>query len=178
MWAKVHRWLALLLVVLLVVWSLTGVLFHLKPGWSRAYDMLSAERGSTETLDTVLGPLVRTNGRLAAPLTEVQAQALAADAVARSAHASEYGRLERAVALDHELRLEYAGATVTIDRDTAQIAQTGADTRRIDWLYRMHYLQWTGNRTVDKVLAIAGLALIWAVMIPGLILFAQRLRRR
>ena len=43
-WSRVHRWLAVVLVVPLVIWSITGVLFHLKPGWSRAYDMLSAER--------------------------------------------------------------------------------------------------------------------------------------
>src|ERR1041385_3604320 len=43
-WSRVHRYLALVLVVPLIVWSVTGLLFHLKPGWSRAYDMLDAER--------------------------------------------------------------------------------------------------------------------------------------
>jgi hypothetical protein len=43
-WSRVHRWLAIVLVVPLVIWSITGVLFHLKPGWSRAYDMLSIDR--------------------------------------------------------------------------------------------------------------------------------------
>ena len=55
--------------------------------------------------------------------------------------------------------------------------QHGADTARIEWLYRIHYLQWTGNRTVDRVLAVLGLALIWAALIPGLVLFVRRVRR-
>lgn len=69
------------------------------------------------------------------------------------------------------------GATVEVGLRTARMSQRGGDTERIDWLYRIHYLQWTGNRTVDKVLAIGGLALIWAVVIPGLVLFVRRLRR-
>lgn len=176
-WAKVHRWLAIVLVVLLVVWSVTGLLFHLKPGWDRAYDMLSAERGKTETLDTVLGPLTRTGGKLATPLTEDQATQLAKDAISRSAHASEYGALQRVVTDEASVKLVYANATVSVARASARISQTGSDTSRIDWLYRIHYLQWTGNASVDKILAIVGLALIWAVMIPGIVLFVRRLRR-
>lgn len=175
-WAKVHRWLAIVLVVLLVVWSITGLLFHLKPGWDRAYDMLSAERSKTETLDTVIGPLTRTGGKLATPLTEEQAKQLAADAMSRSAHASEYGALQRVVTDEASVKLVYANATVSVARGSARISQTGSDTSRIEWLYRIHYLQWTGNPTLDKILAIAGLALIWAVMIPGIVLFVRRLR--
>ena len=87
-WAHVHRWLAIVLVVLLAVWSVTGLVFHLKPGWDRAYDQLSAERrgpalrvdaivslGSIraslgeqsitrlELFDTALGSLYRVNHR-------------------------------------------------------------------------------------------------------------------
>ena len=48
-WTRVHRWLAIVLVVPLVVWSVSGLLFHLKPGWGRAYDMLDAERPALST---------------------------------------------------------------------------------------------------------------------------------
>ena len=79
-WVKAHRWLAIVLVVLLVVWSITGLLFHIKPGWDRAYDQLSVERRDTplhleeltglqslggspitriELFDTAIGPLYR-----------------------------------------------------------------------------------------------------------------------
>jgi len=58
------------------------------------------------------------------------------------------------------------------------MSQRGHDTDRIDWLYRIHYLQWTGNKTIDRAFAMFGLALIWAVVIPGLVLFIRRMRTR
>jgi uncharacterized iron-regulated membrane protein len=176
-WATLHRWLAIVLVVLLVVWSVTGLLFHLKPGWDRAYDMLSVDRRKTETLETVLGPLTRTQGTLAAPLSVADAETLARDALERSAQRAAYGAITRVSHDEQSVSLHCENATVLIDRTSARISQKGADTERIDWLYRVHYLQWTGNPSIDKFLAIAGLALIWAVMIPGIVLFVRRLRQ-
>ncbi len=208
-WAKAHRWLAILLVVLLAVWSVTGLLFHLKPGWSRAYDMLSPERGgplhpgklaapsvvgddvtSLELIDTALGPLYRVStaaggalydaqtGARRSPLPLADAKALALDAISRSRHASDYGQLETAdVRGDSAVIAFSGGATVEVGLSDARMSQRGGDTDRIDWLYRIHYLQWTGNKTIDRAFAIFGLALIWAVVIPGLVLFVRRLRR-
>jgi uncharacterized iron-regulated membrane protein len=208
-WAKAHRWLAIVLVVLLVVWSVTGLLFHLKPGWSRAYDMLSAERGgplrpgtlvapavvgdevtSLQLIDTALGPLYRVTsaagpalfdaktGARRSPLPIADAKILALDAIGRSAHAPAYGEIETADVRGETAVIELSGgATVEVGLRTARISQHGGDTERIDWLYRIHYLQWTGNKSIDKILAIGGLALIWAVVIPGLVLFVRRLRR-
>lgn len=176
-WATVHRWLAIVLVSLLVVWSITGLLFHLKPGWDRAYDMLSVERGKTETLETAIGPLTRTSGKLATPLSVADAEKLARDALERSSQRAAYGDCTRTSSTDASVTLHCTNATVRIDRNSARISQKGDDTERIDWLYRIHYLQWTGNGTLDKVLALVGLALIWAVMVPGLVLFVRRLRR-
>lgn len=176
-WARVHAWLAIVLVAALVIWSVTGLLFHLKPGWDRAYDMLAIERGGREELDTVIGPLVRVDGKLdRAPLTEAEAVALVEDAVSRSRFA--YGKVTRVAVTDATVKVHYGDVVVTIDRGAGWISQRGADTDRIDWLYRIHYLQFTGNRTVDRAVAVLGLALIWAVMIPGIVLFVRRLRRR
>lgn len=209
-WAAAHRWLAIVLVVLLAVWSVTGLLFHLKPGWSRAYDTLSAERGgalhpgtlaapsvvgdgvtSFELIDTALGPLYRVTsaagpalfdaqtGARRSPLTLEDAKTLALDAVGRSAHAAAYGTIETADRRGEAAVIAFSGgATVEVSLADARMSQRGADTDRIDWLYRIHYLQWTGNRSVDKVLAMGGLALIWTVVIPGLVLFVRRFRRR
>jgi uncharacterized iron-regulated membrane protein len=210
-WARIHRWLAIVLVVLLVVWSVTGLLFHLKPGWARAYDQLSCERRDAplhvqelanvatlgtdverlELFDTVIGPLYRastkTGPRLfdartarALPALDVeQAKTLAVDAVSRSTHRAEYGEPVAATADADTVHVRFAeGPVVDVDRLDARISQQGADTARIDWLYRVHYLQWTGHPTLDKALALLGLALIWAVMIPGIVLFVRRFRSR
>jgi uncharacterized iron-regulated membrane protein len=207
-WAKAHRWLAILLVVLLAVWSVTGLLFHLKPGWARAYDMLSAERGHAmrpstlaslsvvgdditglELIDTALGPLYRVataqgtslvdaaSGTKRSPLSLADARSLVADAIARSSYAASYGAFETADLRDSTVVIAYSGGqTIEVGRTDARISQRGGDTDRIDWLYRIHYLQWTGNKTFDRAFAIFGLALIWAVVLPGLVLFVRRLR--
>jgi hypothetical protein len=209
-WAKAHRWLAIVLVVLLAVWSVTGLLFHLKPGWSRAYDMLSAERGGPlhpgklvalttigdevtglELIDTALGPLYRvttptggslvdaSTGQRRSPLSEADARMLALDAVRRSRHAAAYGDIATIQARGEQFVLGFSGGqTVELGRSDARLSQHGPDTERIDWMYRIHYLQWTGNKTFDRAFAMFGLALIWAVIIPGMVLFVRRLRAR
>jgi hypothetical protein len=180
-WARVHAWLAIALVSALVIWSVTGLLFHLKPGWDRAYDMLSIDRGGArEELDTAIGPLVRVDGMLAerGPLTEDEARALAVDAVSRSRHRAAYGEPTGTTVTDAAVKVRFSGGpVVTVDRAGAWISQRGPDTDRIDWLYRIHYLQLTGHRSLDRAIAVAGLLLIWAVMIPGGVLFVRRVRR-
>ena len=206
-----HRYLALVLVVPLVVWSVTGLLFHLKPGWSRAYDMLDAERpldttdvtavstiASTfpdkiqriELFGSVLGPLYRVTtdkgtqlvdaktAQRRSPLSEDDAQKLALDAVSRSSHKSGYGEIVKAEVREDAVRIHFKGGPIVdVDRASGSLSQRGADTDRIDWLYRIHYLQWTGHKSLDRGIAVGGLALIWIVMIPGLVLFFRRWRQ-
>lgn len=47
------------------------------------------------------------------------------------------------------------------------LQQRGSDTRRIDLLYRIHYLQWTGIKILDKVLGFTGLALVLTLTALG-----------
>jgi uncharacterized iron-regulated membrane protein len=210
--ASFHRWAAIVLVALLVVWSITGLLFHLKPGWDRAYDQLSVKRDepvdlssvvpvasltgvsltssgavptSIELFSTVLGPMYRVTTRAGASIVDAttgrvrtftaeEVTRLVDDAVSRSPFAKRYGAH---LGIDDN-KVRYAGEQiVTFSPTTMRISQEGRDTRRIDWLYRIHYLQWTGNKTIDKILAIGGLALIWIVLVPGVVLFVRRLRR-
>ncbi len=211
-WTRLHRWLAIVLVVPLVAWLVTGLLFHLKPGWDRAYDLLSVKQVGvalptetlpplrvsqlttgpvwrTELIPTVLGPLYRvdaadgplivdaTTGARRSPLTEEDARALITDATSRSRHREAYGPLLELSVDDRVARARFAhGIVVELGRSDASLSQRGADTDRIDWLYRIHYLQWTGHRPFDRALAIAGLALIAAVIVPGLVLFVRRWR--
>jgi len=159
-WVKAHRWLAIVLVTLLVVWSVTGLLFHIKPGWDRAYDQLSVERRDTQLRMEEMTGLQSLGG---APITRIELFDTA------------IGPLYRArTATGTELFDARTGRLRVLDANDVRTP----DTDRIDWLYRIHYLQWTGNRSVDRWLAVAGLALIWAVMIPGIVLFVSRLRRR
>jgi len=204
MWRRVHRWLAIVLVIPLIVWSLTGLLFHLKPGWGRAYDLLDPERPGQialgpvaaalgdapvthlELFATAIGPLARVttaqgdalydcaSGTKKSPLPIDAAQALAVDAIARSPHRADYGPITRVTSTETTVTLEAGDITIAVGRNDARLSQHGADTARIDWLYRIHYLQWTGNKALDKLLAILGLVLIWLVLVPGVVLFVRR----
>jgi len=59
------------------------------------------------------------------------------------------------------------GAVITFDWNRLTLQQRGRDTDRIDRLYKVHYLQWTGEKTVDKVLGLGGLLLLIALTALG-----------
>jgi len=48
------------------------------------------------------------------------------------------------------------GVDIEFDWTTLALQQSGRDTRRIDALYRIHYLQWTGVRSIDRVVGAGG----------------------
>ena len=209
-WPRLHRWLAIMLVFPLAAWSGTGLLFHIKPGWARAYDMLSAERPLSTTavasasavaatfserierielFGTALGPMYRVTTargtelvdavglRRRSPLSAQDARELAADAVAHSRQRDAYGAIGNAVVDGNTMHVTFANAIVDVDRGSGKLTQRGEDTERIDLLYRIHYLQWSGDPDVDRVIPIAGLALIWIVAFAGLVLFFKRWRQ-
>ena len=59
------------------------------------------------------------------------------------------------------------GVEVTLDWDGMSLRQQGRDTDRIDLLYRIHYLQWTGIASVDRILGGTGLALVLTLTLLG-----------
>ena len=66
------------------------------------------------------------------------------------------------------------GVRIQIHWQDLRLYQRGRDTDRIDWLYRVHYLQWTGHAATDRVLGMAGLILLTLLAITGLLLFFRR----
>jgi uncharacterized iron-regulated membrane protein len=46
--------------------------------------------------------------------------------------------------------------------------QQGKDTDFINQMYKIHYLQWTGIKSIDKVLGIIGLILVLLLAFLGL----------
>ena len=52
------------------------------------------------------------------------------------------------------------GVVVAIDWNRMSLQQTGTDTKWIDRLYRIHYLQWTGVKSIDRILGFAGITLV------------------
>lgn len=102
-------------------------------------------------------------------------------AVAASAHAARYGAIvgsapalrpaPSALTLSENpsLSLSFSGGkTVTVDRLTGEIAQTGALNDWIDLTYRVHYLQWTPWKAVNVALVLLAAPLVLGLAATGL----------
>ena len=101
----------------------------------------------------------------AAPLPvppDEEVKRLLADAF--TASPARYGRISR---LDGGVATTDTGAVITFDWKRLSLQQRGRDTDRIDLLYKVHYLQWTGQQSVDKVLGLGGLTLLIALTALG-----------
>jgi hypothetical protein len=201
---RAHRILGLVLLLPLLGWAATGLVFFLKPGYADAYGSLRAVQypldglappalpaGALEArwVRTVLGEhlLVRlpsgfehldAHGKPLPLPDEAGLRRLLGDAIREDA--ARYGAIEsveRSEADASATARTTTGAVLDLDWTTLSLRQTGRDTRRIDALYRIHYLQWTGIASLDRVLGVAGLASLVVLAALGLRLaFAPRAR--
>jgi hypothetical protein len=60
---------------------------------------------------------------------------------------------------------------IELDWNRLSLTQRGKDTDRLDVLYKIHYLQWTGLKNVDKVLGAIGIMLVLGLSLLGALLF-------
>jgi uncharacterized iron-regulated membrane protein len=101
------------------------------------------------------------------------------DAVGQSQNAARYGAIvnrssgKRLSALtgaeDPAGVFEYSeGKTVTVDRLTGEMSQTGTINDWIDWTYRVHYLQWTPWHWVNIVFVLIAVPLTLGLALSGL----------
>lgn len=171
-----------------VGWAITGMTFFIKPGYRGAYEMLAVKTyplaadmsakpqpGWREVryLKTILGThmLVRTDTgwvhldpatlQPAGAPAEADVRRLLADAF--TSNPERYGRV---VSIANGTARTDTGIEIAFDWNRLTLQQHGPDTDRIDLLYRVHYLQWTGQKSLDKALGLAGLVLL--VTLTGL----------
>lgn len=201
---RAHRILGLVLLLPLLGWAATGLVFFVKPGYAAAYAPLriveypldgvgppALPAGALEArwLRTALGEhlLVRlpsgfehldARGTPRPLPDEASLRTLLADAIREDA--ARYGAIESVTRSESDASASATtttGAEIDLDWPTLSIRQSGRDTRRIDALYRIHYLQWTGIAALDRVLGVAGLASLVALAGLGVRLaFASRVR--
>lgn len=178
----VHRIIGIILLIPFVGWAITGLVFFIKPGYTGAYEVLSPrfypinkQLLLTEDpnwlevryLRTILGDhlLVRTDSgwmnlnpndkRPRSAATDDETRRLVQDAF--SMNPKRYGQI---VSVNGNTVTTDTGVVVTIDWNRMSLQQTGKDTKWIDSLYRIHYLQWTGVRSIDRVVGLTGIALV------------------
>jgi hypothetical protein len=81
-----------------------------------------------------------------------------------TANPDRYGKIVRLV--DRTVTTD-TGVDVVLDWDRLSLHQHGKDTARIDALYKVHYLQWTGHKTADKFVGAIGLLLLVTLTLIG-----------
>src|SRR5215831_9344599 len=183
-----HRIIGVILLLPFLGWAATGFVFFLKPGYAGAYEILTPKTypltgaasisPDSDWLEyryfrTVMGEhlIARTEKGWAqldprdkqpkpAP-TRAEIELLLKDAF--TANPSRYGEISD---ISGYTARTSTGVEVTLDWNRLALQQRGRDTDRIDLLYRIHYLQWTGIKTLDRALGLSGLTLV--IVLTGL----------
>ena len=190
---KWHRAIGLLMLAPFIGWAITGAIFFLKPGYSGAYEILQpklypldgglslqadARWLETRSLKTVLGDhlLVRTSEgwlhmdprslNIKSPPDEKDIRLLVADAI--SSNQARYGQITN---IDGNKAITDTGIQIILDWNRLSFAQRGPDTDRIDFLYKIHYLQWSGIPAIDKILGLLGITFVLLLSVLGARLF-------
>lgn len=182
---RLHRIIGIVLLLPFFGWAITGLVFFIKPGYAGAYEILnpktypldagisiSTEPGWLEfrCFRTVIGNhlIARTDvGWLHLDPKNMQPRDVPTDdeiklllTDAFSANPQRYGNISSVS--DDSVKTD-TGIEITVDWKRLTFQQRGKDTDRIDLLYRIHYLQWTGISSIDKPLGLIGLVLVIAL---------------
>lgn len=192
---KLHKIIGLILVLPMLGWTCTGMIFFIKPGYQAAYESLEVKTypisdsltikpksdwQKISLVKTILGEhlLVKTADK---PLhlapkslvdkalpSEQEFTALLSDAFNGS---SRYGDI---VSINGLSARTSTGIEVKLDWQSLRLSQKGQDTALINLLYKIHYLQWTGHKAIDQVLGILGLILLITLTVLGVRLYAKK----
>ena len=188
--SSLHKIIGVVLVLPLLAWSLTGIVFLTKPGYNEAYEQLAVKMYPLEkTFDsnltknweeakyfrTVLGYHLLLAGdgtvRHIDPIThrprelpsESDVERLVEDAIAVSSE--RYGDI---VEISGRRVTTSTGVEITLHWSNMSLAQSGRDTRLIDNLYKIHYLQWSGRPLPDTILGVAGIVMLLLSTVLGI----------
>jgi hypothetical protein len=91
------------------------------------------------------------------PPSDDEVKLLVQDAIAANPNPGRYGGV---AGISGDKIKTITGVEIALNWDTLSFQQRGKDTDRIDLLYKIHYLQWTGVKSVDRVLGLLGIGLV------------------
>ena len=193
---KLHKITGLILVLPMLAWTITGLIFFIKPGYQGAYEQLSIkayplsaslvvipkkEWREVRLIHSILGEhlLVKLDNKtvhldpvslaVKAIPSEQELKTLLRDAFSRNSE--RYGDILSVNGLAVKTTTNVA---VTLDWSTLRLSQSGQDTQLINQLYKIHYLQWTGHKTVDQFLGVLGLILLISLTLLGVRLYIKK----
>jgi len=195
---KLHKIIGLILVLPMLGWTITGLVFFIKPGYGGAYEQLKLKTypleqsfvvSSSENwqearlIKTILGHhlLVKTNGEakhldpvslLPKELpTKAQIESLLADAF--SNNKERYGEI---IKIADNTAHTSTGIEVILNWNGLSLYQTGKDTKLINLLYEIHYLQWSPFKGFNQFLGVLGLVLLMTITVLGLRIYLKSRR--
>ncbi len=193
---KLHKIIGLILVLPMLGWTITGIIFFIKPGYQGAYEQLSIKTyplnesialqpkrdwKEMKLVSTILGDhlLVKSNNKtehldpnsllLKPAPSEAEFKALLLDAF--TGNSERYGDV---INLDGLSAQTNTGVEIKLDWNNLRLSQKGQDTQLINLLYKVHYLQWTSHKGVDQVLGVLGLILLILLTILGVRLYLKK----
>ncbi len=180
----------------LLTWAATGIIFLTKPGYEGAYERLSIQTlpinenivftpksnwQEVKLLRTSLGLhlLAKTKSgfkqydietmEAAEAPTSGQIQQLIQEAV--TSNSERYGSIQN---LEGLTATTNTNIKITLNWDTMTLKQYGQDRQLIETLYKIHYLQWTPWDNFNEVFGVLGLAFLVTLTVIGLTLYLSK----
>ena len=193
---KLHKLIVLILVLPMLGWTFTGLVFFIKPGYQGAYEQLSVKTyplsqpitiipqdnwQEVRVVKTVLGEhlIVKANNKsqhldpttlLAMPEpTTLQLETLINDAF--TDNQARYGDI---ISTDGLTAKTNTGVEVVLNWSSLRLSQQGQDTQLINLLYQVHYLQWTPFKELNQVVGIFGLILLISLTVLGVRIYLKQ----
>jgi hypothetical protein len=192
---KIHRFIGLAMLLPLLAWAVTGLIFFIKPGYEGAYEKLYLKTypinhnisiGSDNNwqefrvIRSILGLhlLAKDNGeinqydlqtlQIKSKPSESDIKRLIEDAI--SSNPQRYGTIKH---IHDESIFTTTGIEVKLDWNTLKLSQYGLDKRIIGLMYKVHYLQWTPWAVVNQILGILGLILLVTLTFFGIKIYVS-----
>jgi len=187
----IHRTVGLILLLPLFGWVVTAMVFYIKPGYAGAYELLEprtyplnenlpapgADAAWLELkyVKTILGlhviartkeGLVQLDPHTLHPREKPDDEKI--KVLLNDAFSNNPDRYGVVATISHDTIITTTNIQVMFDWNALTLYQRGADTDRIDMLYKIHYLQWTGIRSLDRILGPLGLTLVLLLSILGI----------
>ena len=193
-----HKWLGWVLVAQLILWAVTGAVFIFKPGYGPAYErpavtfipvtqedvqrvatIAKANWQELRILKTSVGEhlLVNTPEGIKHLNFSGEEQPPSPTSVKQLLHESiaynpnRYGKLK---SIEGLVGITSTGIELTLNWQQLTIRQQGADSRLINLLYKLHYLQFTDNAFINKILATLALLFLVALSAFGVVISLSR----
>lgn len=185
----IHKIIGLILILPMLGWTLTGLIFFTKPGYKGAFEQLTLKTyplvksftipssqawEDVRLIKSILGYhlFAKSAGKvehldpdsfMKKPLpTNAQYKVLLQDAL--SINKARYGEVVNITGL-------YAttshGIEIKLDWNNFELSQKGFDTKLINLFYKIHYLHWSPFKKVNQVLGITGLLLLVLLTVLG-----------